>query len=309
WDISGKQIAELKGHTNYVNSASFSPDGKRVVTASFDNTARVWDISGKEIAELKGHTSRVYSASFSPDGKRILTASDDKTARVWRVDNLNELLSHGCQWLNDYLVINPKDLETLEVCQNKSNLIAAAPFLVQEGENEAREGNIDNAVATFHTALKWNPSLKFDPKVKAQEFANKGNAERLIAEAERIVKGDKVKEALADYTEALKLDPNVEISADSWNSLCRQGSLRGYAKDVLFACDKAVVLAPDNNRDSRGLARALTGNTQGAITDFEAYIAQTEDKDSKAQQQHWVKDLRAGKNPFTEAELKKLRNQ
>ncbi|MHC5738272.1 hypothetical protein [Nostoc sp.] len=56
------------------------------------------------------------------------------------------------------------------------------------------------------------------------------------------------------------------------------------------------------------MARALTDNYQGAIEDFEAYIAQTEDKDSKAQRQRWVKDLRAGKNPFTEAELKKLQN-
>ncbi|MEH1839323.1 MAG: ribosome assembly protein 4, partial [Nostoc sp.] len=310
WDISGKLIAELKGHTQAVTSASFSPDGKRILTASLDNTARVWDISGKQIAELKGHTGPVYSASFSPDGKRILTASWDNTAQVWRADNLDELLSRGCQWLNDYLVTNPKDLETLQVCQNKSNLIAAAPFLVQEGEKEAREGNIDNAVAIFDTAFKWNPSLKFNPKVKAQEFANKGNAERLIAEAERITKGGNVKEALADYADAQKLDPNVEISADSWNALCWDGSLRGYAKDVLFACDKAVALAPDdrNNRDRRGLARALTGNTQGAITDFEAYIAQTEDKDSKSQRQRWVKDLRAGKNPFTDAEIKKLQN-
>ncbi|WDD33287.1 hypothetical protein PQG02_02465 [Nostoc sp. UHCC 0926] len=56
------------------------------------------------------------------------------------------------------------------------------------------------------------------------------------------------------------------------------------------------------------MARALTGNTQGAIEDFEAYIAQSDDKDSKAQRQRWVKDLRAGKNPFTDAELKKLQN-
>ncbi|MDF5706250.1 MAG: AAA family ATPase [Nostoc sp. S4] len=301
---------QLKGHTSLVTSASFSPDGKRILTASYDNTARVWDISGKQIAELKGHTSLVNSASFSPDGKRILTASDDKTARVWRADNLDKLLSRGCQWLNDYLVTNPKDLQTLEVCQNKSNLIAAAPFLVQEGEKEARTGNIDNAVATFHTAFKWNPSLKFDPKVKAQEFANKGKAERLISEGETIVKEGKVKEALADYADAQKLDPNVEISADSWNTLCRQGSLQGYAKDVLFACDKAFLLAPDDsyNRDSRGLARALTGNTQGAIEDFESYITQTQDKDSKAQRQRWVKDLRTGKNPFTNAELEKLQN-
>ncbi|WP_373528367.1 tetratricopeptide repeat protein [Nostoc sp.] len=86
--------------------------------------------------------------------------------------------------------------------------------------------------------------------------------------------------------------------------------MQKQAADVLPACEKAVALAPKNGniRDSRGLARALTGNTQGAIEDFEAFIAQTEDENYKAQRQRWVKDLRAGKNPFTDAELKKLQN-
>ncbi|ARV58212.1 hypothetical protein BZZ01_05795 [Nostocales cyanobacterium HT-58-2] len=94
----------------------------------------------------------------------------------------------------------------------------------------------------------------------------------------------------------------MEIDANSLNSLCWQGSLRGYAADVMFACEKAVQLAPNdgNIRDSRGLAKALTGNIQGAIEDFEAHIAQTDDKEIKSQQQGWVKALRAGKNPFTE---------
>ncbi|MBE9230919.1 PD40 domain-containing protein, partial [Cuspidothrix issatschenkoi LEGE 03284] len=121
WDLSGKQIAELKGHTSTVNNASFSPDGKTIVTASYDNTARVWDLSGKQLAELKGHTSTVNNASFSPDGKTIVTASYDNTARVWPAHNLDKLLSRGCEWLNDYLVINPQELEKLQVCQNKSN--------------------------------------------------------------------------------------------------------------------------------------------------------------------------------------------
>ncbi len=100
----------------------------------------------------------------------------------------------------------------------------------------------------------------------------------------------------------------MEIDAQSWNSLCWDGSLKGYPADVMFACEKAVRLAPNDGdiRDSRALARALTGNTQGAIEDFEAFIAQTDDKKQKSQRQRWVKDLRAGKNPFTDEELKKL---
>ncbi len=78
-----KERNQLKGHTGYVISARFSDDGKRILTASIDNTARIWDTQGKELAVLKGHTGYVISARFSEDGKRILTASIDNTARIW----------------------------------------------------------------------------------------------------------------------------------------------------------------------------------------------------------------------------------
>ena len=70
-----------------MRSAAFSPDGKRIVTASFDKTARIWDAaSGKPIGEpLTGHADVVRSAAFSPDGGRIVTASYDKTARIWKI--------------------------------------------------------------------------------------------------------------------------------------------------------------------------------------------------------------------------------
>ena len=62
--------------TRPVRSAAFSPDGKHVVTASEDNTARIWDAeTGREIATLKGHDDSVVSAAFSPDGERVVTAS------------------------------------------------------------------------------------------------------------------------------------------------------------------------------------------------------------------------------------------
>jgi WD40 repeat protein len=85
WNAAtGKEIAVLRDHEHSVNSAAFSPDGSRIVTASNGNTARIWGAaSGKEIAVLRGHEYYVYSAAFSPDGSRIVTASADDTSRIW----------------------------------------------------------------------------------------------------------------------------------------------------------------------------------------------------------------------------------
>ena len=357
WDTSGKELATLKGHTSPVINANFSPDGKTIVTASYDNTAKVWDTSGKELATLKGHTSRVNNANFSPDGKTIVTASDDNTAKVWKWKGSGELLNTGCEWLNDYLVINPEELQKLEVCQTPSKLKVAAPFLVKMGEEKAKASNIEEAIATFKTAFTWNPELKFDPQKKAQEFENKGKAELLVKEGERLagendiqnavakfqsalkldpsldinplkkaqklasigliskasglVEEKKIKEAIAAYEQAQQLDPQVEIDANAWDTLCKQGSLNESAQEVMFACEKAVTLAPSDGtiRDSRGLARALTGDYKGAIADFEAYIAQIDNKEIKGQRQGWVKALRASKNPFTQEVLNKLRTR
>ncbi len=72
--------------------AVFSPDGKRIVTGSFENIARVWDTeTGKELVSLKGHEKSVVYASFSPDGSRIVTASWDNTARLWDNDTGEQL--------------------------------------------------------------------------------------------------------------------------------------------------------------------------------------------------------------------------
>ena len=85
WDArTGTLVLDLKGHTGAVLTASFSPDGTRIVTGSNDNTAKVWDArTGMPLLELKGHTSEVLSATFSPDGLRIVTGGGDRTAKVW----------------------------------------------------------------------------------------------------------------------------------------------------------------------------------------------------------------------------------
>jgi len=95
----------LEGHKGTVWSASFSGDGNRVVTASFDKTARVWDLRGERPTSvaLEGHQGPVTSASFSADGTRVLTASSDGTARVWdlRGDRPTSVALEGHKdWVN-----------------------------------------------------------------------------------------------------------------------------------------------------------------------------------------------------------------
>lgn len=83
---SGCEVQSFVGHANTCNSASFSADGRMVVTASSDKTIKVWDIDdGKEIRTIDGHGSLVMSAKFSPDGKRIASGSYDKSVKLWDV--------------------------------------------------------------------------------------------------------------------------------------------------------------------------------------------------------------------------------
>lgn len=74
----------LKGHSAAVVAGGFSPDGRRVITGSRDDTALIWDAeTGKELLTLRSHTQDVTSARFSDDGRHVLTGSRDGTAVLW----------------------------------------------------------------------------------------------------------------------------------------------------------------------------------------------------------------------------------
>ena len=110
------------GHTGAVLSTIYSPDGKRIATASADNTAKIWDSkSGVLLHTLEGHADWVRIANYSPDGKRIVTASRDGTAKIW--DSESGTLIHtleGHSWYVSTVTYSPDGKRILTASGDKT---------------------------------------------------------------------------------------------------------------------------------------------------------------------------------------------
>jgi WD40 repeat protein len=79
-----------------VNYAAFSPDGRRIASASDDKTLKVWDAAtGRELRTLSGHTEGVLCVAFSADGRRLASGSADKSIRIWDAETGREIKTIG----------------------------------------------------------------------------------------------------------------------------------------------------------------------------------------------------------------------
>ncbi|MEE8352785.1 MAG: c-type cytochrome [Rhodospirillales bacterium] len=90
--LANSAVADMAGHGGMVRALAISPDGGRVLSGSFDFTARLWDFGSQtELGVLDEHAGPVTNVAFLPDGKRALTASDDRTAILWDLKTLKPL--------------------------------------------------------------------------------------------------------------------------------------------------------------------------------------------------------------------------
>ncbi|NEP85105.1 MAG: hypothetical protein F6K39_47650, partial [Okeania sp. SIO3B3] len=330
---TGKAIATLN-HQDWVSAVTWSQDGKTIATASDDNTARLhWVMPEDLMTEACRRLSRNFTVeewqrymnsrldTYQKTCEelpvhRSLIAEAKKLAKTGEKEDIKTVISilKRAQELDAEIDLDP-DTEIIEKDPEVVAKKFAAPGKIEEGKKLAQQGKIEKAISMFKEAQELSPEIDINPDTEIIEkypevVANKFVATGKVEEGKKLAKQGKIQETITLYEQAQRLDSDVEIDANDWGELCRSGSLNNQAQDVIFACENAVELSPDNGfiQGSRGLARALTGDYPGAIEDFQVLVNSLEYEEEKAKVEGWIETLKKGENPITSEELDKLKN-
>jgi WD40 repeat protein len=322
WDVASGKLMLTLSHQGQgpVYAAAFTPDGKRLATASDDARVRIWDVTtGDELFALSNDGSAATAIAFSPNGSLLATASVDGSTIVYDMDAV-QLVSRAGGRVQRKLELS--DCKQYHVESQHCEALR----LNADGENLAAGGDLYHGIQEMKQARELDSTIPGDPQREAsrlQASSLVGSANFIIAVLKNFSptvpnspasQKAQVSSQIASVVSALQKANTLDhesVKPEDWNRLCWFGSIYGSASQVLFACDKALQAMPNDwsIRDSRGLARALTGDTKGAIEDFEFFIDHTPLTERKTQRQRWVDALKQRQNPFTPAELATLTNQ
>ncbi len=165
-------LRTLRGHTGLVSSCAVSPDGNRIVSASWDQTLKVWDATtGEEKLTLTGHTGSVNFCMVSPDGSFIVSASEDQTLKVWNAITGEERLTlightsfvNGCVVSPDgHFITSVSSDQTLKVW----NVVTGLALRTLRGHTSGVTG------CAMSPDGKWIVSSSADKTLKIWDFAS-----------------------------------------------------------------------------------------------------------------------------------------
>ena len=295
-----------------VLSMALSPKGSYVGVSTWKQGVNLHAIADPLHPSELAKDNIVKTFAFSDSEKLLVTGGDNGYARVWEIVSgagARELARIAHRGAVNAVAFSS---DAKHVVTASDKVVRVLRWRTEDLVDEACERLTKNLTpeewAQYVSHATYAPTC---PQLKPAIASH--DAEPLLAKASRKLQEGNILEAIALYQQA---DEGAEKPAPvHWNELCWQGSMWGHAEQVLFACDRAVSAAqyPVERaaaRDSRGVARALVGNREGAMSDFEAYVNfDGVPLPGQDRRKIWIETLRAGGNPIDPREITEFRNQ
>ena len=201
-----EKIALLEGHTSWVYSTVFSPDGTLLASGSRDKTIRIWDVETKEqIAIFEESTSWANAVCFSPNGKLLASVLEAGTIEIWEIE------SHK------------------KVAQIKGHRAESLRFWVRDRSFSSAfspDGRFLVAAAGDKTLGVWGKDLIIDKAEKTEQNQLQRQADEKCQAARQAAEEHLLRKAQADAGQAVY---NAQRSLD-------RGTVAGaerYASEIL----------------------------------------------------------------------------
>ncbi|MCA9972212.1 MAG: hypothetical protein KC425_18445 [Anaerolineales bacterium] len=324
WDLTAADPAAepqiLKGHNDWIFSIAYSPDGDTLASGSWDRTIRIWDLRAENpnlaVTALQGHGRQVRWVAFSPDSGTLASASEDQTARQWII-GIQAFADIACDQVRRNLSLDEWERYLRGTADTYARTCDNRPVhssFMQRAADLARRGDTAAATALLERALAVDPDLDIDPAREVERYVEQTELRALLDDTLELVVAGEVTTAVANLAQIRQENPTYAFDYFDLNLVCWYGALWNAADEVIAVCDEAVALAPvdGNVRDSRGVARALLGDYDGAAEDFAFYVEWLQVIDEYEEgadgREAWITALQNGENPFTDALLAELRD-
>lgn len=226
WDLSnGIPILTLNGHTNNIESITFSIDAKTLATGSVDKTVRIWDLqNGKVIHELKWNRGSITSLAFSPNSKKLATTSGDNKINLWDLENGE--------------IIYTRDVSPVHYFEDYACSVAFSPdgkkLAIGSHNGMARIWDVKSGRVVYtlegHSYAIWSVSLSPDNKKLATASGDNTVIIWDLALKEEIIK----LKHFTDFVEGVAFSPDGKLLAAN----SRDGTVKIWKMD-----ESAVILS------------------------------------------------------------------
>ncbi|MBV9228370.1 MAG: hypothetical protein JOZ18_03580, partial [Chloroflexi bacterium] len=332
WDVATDKLIgqPLREHPSSITNVAFSPDGKMLASIDSNSNIQLWDVATKTpllttplnntdtsvIFEVPNQTGLV----FSPDST-MLAAGGGQSVTVWDVGK-RERFTHAFHPRGSSVLpaqvrgvtFSPDGQHLLVLSDTYTANYLATLWDINRGSWQRYACSIVNRNLALD---EWSQSLEGEPyqKVCPAFPVDSSVTQDELTKAHADVQAGNRSDAQSVYAQAQREASQLD-DPDLANNVCWWGSLDQFANTVLSSCERAITLNPyyGQYHDSRGVARALMEDRQGAIDDFNFFLQWAQGQESTPKLAHaipertgWIHALEAGKNPFDAQTLKALR--